>query len=407
MGFLTITIEVISKSLEVHRANAQGQLLSLVTACAVCAQLLWGCGTGIKVERTLAPRPFDWLMYGGNAGRTNQSSSTVSPPLKPVWEYNAVSGISGSPLVRDSIVLVGTLKGELHAVRLSDGEGLGYMVLESAVVGTPVWDGNYVYVAGALGKETLTSVFLRDGKRQWTAQYGPIETSPLMIGEFLYVTTLDGTLIALKKSDGMEFWRFETAAKEDRQPVRSSPASDGEIIAFGSDDGWIYAVERLTGKLRWKYQTGASVFATPVVQEGTCVVGSLDGTLYAIDSRTGELRWKHETGSKIYAPAAVSGSVVFIGISDGDVLALRLDSGKEIWSFSARSVVSCAPLIAGDILYVGSLDHRLYALRLQTGEKLWEYEVEGRIRVTPVIWGDIMLLTYEDKYITALRPDRK
>jgi eukaryotic-like serine/threonine-protein kinase len=407
MGFLSTTIENSLGSADLYRPIARGRLLVIVAAFAVCAQLLAGCGTGIHLERTLPSRPYDWLTYGGNAGRTSQSASTVSPPLKPVWEYNAVSGISGSPLVRDSVVLVGTLKGELHAVRLSDGEGLGYMVLESAVVGTPVWDGQYVYVAGALGTETLTCIFLRDGKKQWTARYGPIETSPLMIGEFLYVTALDGTLIALKKSDGMEFWRFETAAKEDRKPVRSSPASDGEIVAFGSDDGWVYAVERLTGKLRWKYQTGASVFATPVVQEGICVVGSLDGNLYAIDSRTGELRWKHETGSKIYAPAAVSGSMVFIGISDGRVLALHLDSGKEIWSFSARSVVSCAPLIAGEVLYVGSLDHRLYALRLQTGEKLWEYEVEGRIRVTPIIWGDCLLLTYEDKYITALRPGLK
>jgi outer membrane protein assembly factor BamB len=69
--------------------------------------------------------------------------------------------------------------------------------------------------------------------------------------------------------------------------------------------------------------------------------------------------------------------------------------------------VSSAPLIAGEVLYVGSMDHTLYARRLQTGEKIWGYEVEGRIRVSPVIWGDVLLLSYEDRYITALRPDVK
>ena len=407
MGFLKAIIVTLARLLNSLVSVGYGSVWGVWGAVLACVLTIISCSGGIRLERGATPRSYDWLMYGGSPGRSNQSSSTVSPPLKAIWEYNAVSGISGTPLVKDSVVLVGTLKGELHAIRISDGEGLGYMSLESAVVGTPVWDGNYAYVASALGTETLTCIFLREGKRHWTAKYGPIETSPLLIGEFLYVTTLDGTLIAVKKADGMEFWKFETDVKDQRKPIRSSPASDGEIVAFGSDDGWIYAVERLSGKLRWKYQTGASVFATPVLQEGTCVVGSLDGSLYAIDARTGELRWKYDTDSKIYAPAAVSKSLVFIGGSGGEVLAISLASGKKVWSFSARSVVSSAPLIAGEVLYVGSLDHTLYALRLQTGEKLWEYEVEGRVRVTPVIWGDVLLLTYEDKYITAMKPDQK
>jgi len=371
------------------------------------ALLLAGCSSGIRTQRNFADRPYDWVTYGGASDRANQSRSLLAPPLKPVWEYDAVSGIAGTPVVKDSVIVVGTLKGELHAIRLSDGEGYGFSTLESAVVGTPVLDGNYAYVTCAQGKETLTSIFLRDGKRQWGIQYGPIETSPLMIGEFLYVTTLEGTLVSVKKGDGMEFWKFETAVKEQRKPIRSSPSSDGEVIAFGSDDGAIYAVERLTGKLRWKYQTEASVFATPVLQGGACIVGSLDSVLYAIDTRSGKLRWKYDTGSRIYAAASASQSLVFIGASNGTVTALTLDSGTNVWSFQAKSVVSSAPLIAGDVLYVGSMDHSLYALRCQTGEKIWEYAVEGRVRVSPVIWGDMLILCYEDRYITALRPDVK
>ena len=399
---------------QIHITTTQRLTVNVLFGCKGERAALWifmlllaGCATGIRMQRNLVSRSSDWVTYGGAPSRTNQSLSVVTPPLKPVWEYDAVSGISGTPLVKDSVIVVGTLKGELHAIRLSDGEGYGFSSLESAVVGTPVLDGNYAYVTTAKGKETLTSIFLRDGSRHWGMQYGPIETSPLMIGEFLYVTTLEGTLVSVKKADGMEFWKFETAEKERRKPIRSSPASDGEVITFGSDDGTIYAVERLTGKLRWKYQTGASVFATPVLQGGACIVGSLDSVLYAIDARTGALRWKYNVGSRIYAAASASQSLVFIGASSGTVSALSLDSGRKVWSFEARSVVSSAPLIAGETLYVGSMDHMLYALCLQTGEKIWEYTVEGRIRVSPVIWGDMLLLSYEDRYITALRPDVK
>ncbi len=362
-----------------------------------------GCGS-IRIQRSLAPKPYDWLTYGGAPSRTNESFSTVMPPLKPMWEYDALAGISGTPLVKDSVVIVGTLRGELHAINIATGNRMGYAVMESAVSGTPVWDGGYVYVACALGTETLLCMSLRDGMRRWTGKYGPIETSPLVVGEFLYVVTLDGVLECLKKADGLEFWKYELGEKDVRKPVRSSPATDGEVIVFGSDGGGIYAVERLSGKLRWEYQATTSIFATPVLSNGMCVVGAIDGVLYALDTRTGELRWKYETGTRIFAPAAATQKQIFIGTADGKVTALSLESGKKLWSFSCRSVVSCAPLVAGDILYVGSQDRNLYALRVATGEKLWQYEAPGRIKVSPVIWGDMMLLTYEDRYIAALKP---
>ena len=97
-----------------------------------------GCG-GIRIQRNLAQNPYDWLMYGGSPSRTNESSSTVMPPLKPIWEYDALAGISGTPLVRDSVVLVGTLRGELHAINIVTGDRMGYAVMESAVSGTQLF----------------------------------------------------------------------------------------------------------------------------------------------------------------------------------------------------------------------------------------------------------------------------
>jgi outer membrane protein assembly factor BamB len=365
--------------------------------------LMQGCA-GIRINRSLRAAPYDWLMYGGATSRVNQSGSSVTPPLAEVWEYNALAGIHGAPLVRDSVVLVVTLHGEIQAVNLANGERIGYMALESAVEGTPVWDGSNVYVASALGTETIACIGIRDAGRLWVGQYGPIESSPLVMGELLYVTTLDGILYCINKSDGIELWRLETREKEKRKPIRSSPASDGTVIVFGSDDGGIYAVERTSGKLRWKYQTEASVFAAPIVTREMCIVGSLDGFVYAIELNSGKLVWRYHTGSKIYGAAAATDSMVYVGSADGRLLALKINSGDRVWSFSARSVISSAPLIAGDLLYVGSMDRTLYALRSETGEKLWQYDAPGRVRVSPVIWGDLLLLTVEDKLLIALKP---
>jgi len=399
MGFLMLRRSA-------HIGPAHRNPRRLAVAAVLLGLMLGGCADRIRVERRMTAASFDWIMYGGSGGRTNESYSSLKPPLEPVWEYNAMAGISGTPLVKDSVVLVGTLQGELHAIRLSDGESLGSSAVESAIVGTPVWDGAFAYVACGLGNETLVCVSLRDGQRRWALRIGPIESSPLMIGSFLYVTTLDGSLVALTKEDGKEVWRYEYAAKDLRRPVRSSPASDGEVIIVGSDGGDVFAVERITGRLRWKIQVGSSVFATPVISDGLCIAGTLDGKLVAMDARTGSIRWSYETGSRIYAAAAASADHVFIGSADGTLIALSRESGSMSWKFHAKSSISSAPLISGDMLYVGSLDRKLYALQIETGVKLWEYEVEGRIRVSPVIWGDVLLVTYEDKFITAMRPGR-
>lgn len=378
--------------------------VAVAAALGILLFLLMGCGEHIRIDRRMTPAPGDWPMYGGASQRANETIFSLSPPLEFRWQYNAMAGIAGTPIVRDSVILVGTLQGELHAIRLSDGESLGYHTLESAVVGTPVWDGPFAYVPVGLGNETFVRISLRTGQREWGLRLGPIESSPLIVGSFLYVTTLDGSLIALQKEDGKEVWRYEYAPKEQRKPVRSSPATDGEVIVFGTDGADVIGVERITGRERWKTNLRSSVFATPIVSDGLCFVGTLDGTFAALDMRTGAMRWMHETGSRIYAAAAASGARVFLGCADGRVLAFERNTGEQLWTFSARSSVNSAPLVSGDLLYAGSLDRMLYALRTESGEKVWEYEVEGRIRVSPVIWGDMLLLTHEDKFITALSP---
>lgn len=363
---------------------------------------LTGCA-GIRIGRPLKQRPDDWLMYGGTATRVNQSLAVVIPPLHQVWEYNALAGIAATPLVRDSVMIIGTLHGELQAVNLSNGKRLGYIVLESAVAATPAWDGKYVYVPSAQGTETLACIGIEESERKWVAQLGPIESSPLLVGDLLYVVTLDGTLYCLNKKDAAEIWKFTTAPKEKRKPVHSSPTTDGNTIVFGSDDGSVYAVDRLNGQLRWKYYIGGSIVATPIINEGNVVVGSTNGLLVALRASDGTLKWRYDTGSKIFGAASASKDLIFVGSADGRCHAVKSSSGATVWTFSAKSVLNSAPLVAGNILYLGSLDRTLYALRVDTGEEIWQYAAPGRIRVSPVIWGTTLLLTYEDKFVSALQ----
>lgn len=366
--------------------------------------LAFGGCAGLRLNRALKPSDRDWTMYGGGPNRLNRAPGSVQPPLEKIWQYSAQGGLLGSPLVRDSVMIVGTLNGELQAVNLTNGKRLGYKIFESALVGTPVLDGTSVIVTLAGKTETLFSYDLWDGRRSWFFPAGPIESSPLLVEGNIYVTTLSGIVYCVDKRTGDEKWKFETAREEERQPIRSSPASDGIIITFGSDSGILYAVDRAKGILRWSVETGASIFATPVIVSGIVIVGNLHGTVFGVDASTGTIAWKIETGSRVFGPASADESVAFIGSADGVLHALDIRSGTEKWKFVAKSVINSAPLVAGALLYVGSLDRTLYCLDSGTGSELWRFAVDGRIKVPPVLWGDILLVTSEDRYITALRP---
>lgn len=342
-------------------------------------------------------------MYGGMPDRGNAASGSIRPPLERIWQYNAQGGILGSPLVRDSVMILGTLHGEIQAVDLSNGKRLGYKVLGSAVVGTPVLDGSLVIVTLAGKQETLLAYDLRDGKPSWVFPSGSIESSPLVVDEFVYVTTLEGLVYCVQKRTGDEVWKFEMD-QADSSPLRSSPASDGSILVFGSDGGMLIALDRSSGTLKWKVETGASIFSTPVISSGIVVVGNLKGVVYGVDAHSGAIRWEFNTGSKVYSPAAASGTSVFVGSADGILHALDIRTGKQLWKFSAKSVINSAPLVTGSLLYVGSLDRTLYCLDRSSGEEVWTFKADGRIKVPPVLWGDILLVTSEDKYVTALRP---
>ncbi|HEX9615489.1 MAG TPA: PQQ-binding-like beta-propeller repeat protein, partial [Bacteroidota bacterium] len=362
------------------------------------------CG-GLRINRPLMTHPGDWLTFGGDPSRVNRTPARINPPLREVWQYNAQAGISGTPLVKDSVVVVATLHGEIQAVELRTGRRIGYKVLDAPLVGTPVLDKNRVVLALAGSDQSLLMMDLENGRQVWAVDAGPIESSPLLYEEALYVGTLRGTVLAFNKATGEELWKFECGSKEHREPVRSSPSTDGTVLCFGNDDGYLYGLRLQSGELLWKTNTGASVFASPVVLEGLAVVGNLEGTIHAVDIQTGAVRWSYNTGSRVYGAVSASRRVVYSGSADGTLYALDLQTGSLLWTFAAESVINSAPLVAGELVFVGSLDKTLYALETDTGRERWRWAAEGRIKVSPVLWGDYLLITSEDKYITALRPE--
>jgi len=359
-----------------------------------------GCGGSIRVERAIHRSGEDWLVFGRNGEHTNRSSTVLNPPLKLLWEYDASAGFgSGSPVVVDSIIYIGNLIGELHAVEIATGKRIGYVSVESAIVGAPAISDGSIIVASALGDETLVAFDLHYGNRLWKRNISGVETSPAIYRDKIFVATLDGVLYCLSKFSGNDIWKFET-----KKSIHSSPATDGNIVVFGCDNGVLYAVNVESGKQVWQFKTGASIFATPSISNGKVYCGSHDGFFYALNLSNGLLSWKYHAGAKVYATPSFSDSLVFFGSTNGFLYALNARTGALLWTFRAKSVINSSAVVSGDKIYVGSLDKNIYALNIRTGEMLWKYELDGRIKTSPVVWGQYLVVASEDKYLYAFGP---
>lgn len=370
-------------------------------AVALLAAALAGC-SGLELSRPFRPMPEDWTQSGGGGGRRQITAEPPPLPWKRLWEYNAQGGMLATPLVRDSVAIIGTLNGELQAVELRTGKRLGYQKVKGPVRGTPALSGTVVMVpVSSLTSPSLIAIDVKEGRRVWEMTLGPIETSLLLDNERLFAATLEGRIYCLNAATGEERWRYQVGTKSERKPIRSAPAVSGSLVVFGSDAGLVTALDAATGQLRWSLRMSASVFAGAAASEGTVVIGDLLGRVAGINDATGTVRWARELGSPIYASAAIEGGTCYVPAADGRIVAIDLRTGAEAWTFKAKSVVNASPLVAGSRLLVPSLDRSVSIVDRRDGSVLERIEVEGRVKVTPVVWQGIVLLSFEDKTVAA------
>ena len=91
----------------------------------------------------------------------------------------------------------------------------------------------------------------------------------------------DKRLHCLDRKTGKQIWFKDTKGKVD-----SSPVVVGNRVFVGSEDGNLYGLNLDDGKEVWKFPAGKSISASPAVAEGCLIIGSesSDGLVYCFGS---------------------------------------------------------------------------------------------------------------------------
>ena len=196
---------------------------------------------GVGYERLLKSRsePHNWPMYWGDYHGThysplNQITSENARLLKAAWSFPILGGNS---------------------------------VLEA----TPIVVDGIMYTTGSGNPATVTALDARSGRQiwRWTRQQktiNPYEINPFargvaMLGNRLFVGTLDGVLIALDARNGQPLWETQMVDTMEGSSITSPPLVLKDMVVTGmtggeyATRGFLDAYDAATGKRRWRFYT--------------------------------------------------------------------------------------------------------------------------------------------------------
>ena len=207
--------------------------------------------------------------------------------------------------------------------------------------------------------------------RRWAINLdGPIQSSPLVFGETVYSSALDGKLYALSTDKGKKRWNFSTKA-----PIYGSPIVEDNTIFIASSDHFLYAVDAANGKIKWKHDSGGVLLSTPAIAKGVACIGG-DGKIIGLDVGTGEPKWETPTNGFFQSKTATDGSAFYLAGSENRLYALDAVSGKVRWSKplgkgASYSPVVASPCVSDGRVYICTKDNALYSLNALNGDVMW------------------------------------
>jgi outer membrane protein assembly factor BamB len=365
-------------------------------------------------ERPAAlPSTIPWPMYGFDETRTRAVALALRPPFRRLWRNHAGSLVEFPPSIGYGRLYFSTNAGRFTAVNLKTGKTAWHYDSHRCVAASPAIGTRQrgtVYEAflnrppcnaatGGHGSDGRVIAFAAGfGKIRWQATIGPSESSPLLIGDSLYVGDWNGDVWALDARTGKTIWRTHTNGA-----VKGAVAASGSRLYVGSYDGHVYCLSRASGKVLWRSAAqprvyGTSTFySTPAVAYDRVYIGSTDGKVYSFGATTGTLRWSHSTGGYVYASPAVWNGLVLAGSYSGKFYAFDAATGDVRWSFDAHGRISGSATVIGNVVYFATLKQRTFALDARTGKQLWTFP-DGKYTPAVAVEGRLFLIGYGTVY---------
>lgn len=291
---------------------------------------------------------------------------------RQVWRITAEQKLSGGVGADDSVVAVGTAKGEVLAYGAADGKPLWKARVTSEVLGAPAVADGLVIVRS--GDNRIYALDAADGKRRWLFQRA---TPPLSLRSSVGVTIADkavlagfpgGKLVAISSANGAALWEANVALPrgstelERVADITSNPAVQGREVCAAAYQGRVACFDLASGNTIWARDMSSS--AGVAVDNLFVYVTDDKGAVHAFDRTNGASIWKQDKlfMRGVSRPLA-TGDFVAVGDVGGVVHLLRREDGTFAARFTTDSAIGADPQPHGGEFIVQTRNGGLYALQ--------------------------------------------
>lgn len=218
-----------------------------------------------------------------------------------LWTYQSLAEparilTSSSPAATGDVVIAPFASGEVVALRAQNGRvnwtealtrtgGATPLSALNDIAGSPVVVDGVVYAVSHSG--VLAAHDLASGERIWARPAGGIHM-PWVVGDYLFVITVDSELACISRRTGDVFW------------LSRLPQYKNE--------------KRRRGRIAW---------AGPVLAGGRLILVSSEGRSVEVDPGTGEILNDRKVGDKVFIPPVVANESLYFLTDEAKLVAFR------------------------------------------------------------------------------------
>ena len=203
---------------------------------------------------------------------------------KLVWKYATQGYVHCAPAIVEGVTFVAGCDEHLRTIDVTSGDQRAELKLETYLIASPAIVGDLLYV-GTYASEVV-AVNWKMQKVAWRYRSGngdfPFHSSAAVTDKLVVVGGRDKLIHGIDRESGNGVWTFPTQARVD-----SSPVIVGDRVFVGSNDKNLYELNLADGKERWRFSAGKPISGAPAVGEGVLVFGteSSEGKVYCFGKK--------------------------------------------------------------------------------------------------------------------------
>ncbi|MDO8795143.1 MAG: PQQ-binding-like beta-propeller repeat protein [Vicinamibacterales bacterium] len=321
-------------------------------------------------------------------------------PLEAAWTLALLSPPVSGPAIDARHAYVALKDGSIEAADLASGERV--WSVEGHATVAPVVSGDLVLLAGSAQIAALTT---ENGDPVWTRPLPDPAVALAATGELVLVATMEGRLVALSVSDGIERWRQQLPGRV-TPPMLVTPGR----VSIADEAGHVTVVETATGQVRWHRRLDGRL-SPPAGTGDRLFVGSSTNAFWALRASDGATLWRWRMGGDV-AGAVVEGDRVYVVTLDNLIRALDAGSGNQRWKASLSTRPGAPPLALKGLAVVSGVAPRLEGFSRRTGASVGVLapvsELAGSPALTPALvpYRTALVVATRDGQLLGFRPER-